>query len=219
MNWLGLALIAEGPTDYRFLSVVLYRLTEDLCLRHGTTTIEVGQLVPLDLNRATTRDRTTRIVEAARQASGSYHVLFLHTDGDGDYEAALRERFEPWKRGLAGVAQQDERAVAVVPVREMEAWALCDGEALRGAFGSTLEDQRLGVPRRPADVERVLDPKRKLQSAYERAFRPRRPKRSAAAALEAIAERARLDYLRQVPAFLRLENDLREALQGLRFIA
>jgi hypothetical protein len=36
--------------------------------------------------------------------------------------------------------------------------------------------------------------------------------------LEAIAERLRLDVLREVPAFGRLENDLRAALQGLRYV-
>jgi hypothetical protein len=33
MRYLGLAIFAEGPTDYRFLPPVLRRATEDLCLR------------------------------------------------------------------------------------------------------------------------------------------------------------------------------------------
>ncbi len=218
MSYLGLALVAEGPTDYRFLSPVLYRLTEDLCLSFGATTIEVGPVTALEPDPRTGADRTTQIVEAARAAAGSYHLLFMHTDGDGDHEAALRERFEPWCRGLESLDRMDERSVAVVPVREMEAWALCDGDALRGAFGSTLNDERLGLPPRPAEVERARDPKRLLQSAYERVFRPRRPRRSVAATLEAIAERVRLERLRLVPAFARLEADLRSALEELRYL-
>ncbi len=99
MTYLGLGLIAEGPSDYRFLPPLLYRLTEDLCLSHGRTTIEVGPVAPLELDVAPGVDRTMKIVEAARKASGSYHVLFLHTDGGGDPDAALRERFEPWRLG------------------------------------------------------------------------------------------------------------------------
>ena len=33
MQYLSLALYAEGPTDYRFLSPLLQRLCEDICLR------------------------------------------------------------------------------------------------------------------------------------------------------------------------------------------
>jgi len=218
VSWLGLALIAEGPTDYRFLSPILYRLTEDLCLSHGRVTIEVDSVKPLELDRGVAGDRTQQIVDAAQRAEGSYHILFLHTDGAGDPEAALRERFEPWRRGLDGLNRTDERAVAVVPVREMEAWALCDGDALRAAFGTTIRDQQLGLPGRVADVEGILDPKRALETAYERTFRPRRPKRSAASALEAIAEHVRLDRLRQLPAFRSLEDALRQALRDLRYV-
>ncbi|MGE0452399.1 MAG: DUF4276 family protein [Vicinamibacteria bacterium] len=214
-----MALAAEGPTDYRFLQPVLYRLTEDLCLRHGRTTIEVGPVVGLDLSRGSGGDRTGRIVAAAQMAAGSYHVLFLHTDGAGDPEAALRERVEPWRRGLAALGRADERAVAVVPVREMEAWALCDGNALREAFGTTLPDDQLGLPRRTSDLEGVLDPKRMLDTAYERAFQPRVPKRPAVAALEAIAERVDVERLRLLPAFRTLEQDLRAALRELQYVS
>jgi hypothetical protein len=218
VNWLGLALIAEGPTDYRFLPPILYRLTEDLCLRHGVVMVEIGQVLALEPGRQLRGDRTEQIVGAARQAGGSYHILFLHTDGAGDPVAAIRERFEPWCRGLGTLGRQDERAVAVVPVREMEAWTLCDGDALREAFGTTLSDEQLGLPRRASDVEAVLDPKMALEMAQERAFRPRRPKRRAAASLEAIAERVGLERLRQVPGFRRLEDDLRGALRELRYV-
>lgn len=217
MRWLGLALVAEGPTDYRFLPSVLYRLTEDLCLHHGLSAVEVDPVRALELDR-TIRDRTEQIVAAARQAEGSYQVLFLHTDGAGDPEAAIRERFVRWNRGLAALGRADERAIAVVPVREMEAWALSDGEALRGAFGTTLSDDQLGLPRRTQDVENVRDPKRTLEAAYERAFRPRTPKRPVVAALEAIAERVALARLRLLPAFQRLEQDLRDALRELQYV-
>ena len=33
MHYLGLALYAEGPTDYYFLRPLLPRLCEDICLR------------------------------------------------------------------------------------------------------------------------------------------------------------------------------------------
>jgi hypothetical protein len=219
LRYLGLALIAEGPSDRRFLPPVLYRLTEELCLAHARSTIEVGAVVSLDPSSMEGANFTKKVVAAAGEASGTYHVLFLHTDGGGDYATALRARFEPWKAGLAGLRHADEREVAVVPVREMEAWTLADGDALRGAFGTSLGDSALGLPSRPADVERIPDPRAVLRRAYERVFNPRRPRSSVGGTLEAIAERVRLDRLRQVPAFARLEADLRTVLGELHYLA
>jgi len=71
VSYLGLALVAEGPTDYRFLSPVLYRLTEDLCLSFGITTIEVGPVTALELDQRVGLSRAAQIVEAARASAGS----------------------------------------------------------------------------------------------------------------------------------------------------
>ncbi len=46
MRYLGLALFAEGPTDYRFLPPVLRRTTEELCL-NARTTVEIGDVLNL----------------------------------------------------------------------------------------------------------------------------------------------------------------------------
>lgn len=150
-----MALVAEGPSDHRFLPPVLYRLTEDLCLTRGRGTVEVGPVTSLEPVDSGAGSYTARLVEAARQASGTYHVLFLHSDGGGDGEAARRERTEPWTVALEDLGREEERFVAVVPIREMEAWAICDGEALRQAFGTTLNDAQLGVQAVCADVERL----------------------------------------------------------------
>ena len=48
MRYLGLALYAEGPTDYRFLSSLLRRLVESLCARLASDIIEVSEVLPLD---------------------------------------------------------------------------------------------------------------------------------------------------------------------------
>lgn len=217
MSFLGLGLVAEGPSDYRFFPAVLYRLAEDLCLQHGRTPVEIGAVVPLELS-GLHGTKTERIVQAAMQAAGSYHVLFLHTDGNGDHDAAIRDRVGPWKAALSVLGSPDDRTVAVVPVREMEAWAFCDGGALRAAFGTTLTDTELGVPRKASDVEGIVDPKAALQAAYERVFRPKRPRRSSVEMLEVIAERVSLDRLRQLPAFRRLEADLAAAMRDLHYI-
>ena len=48
MQYLSLALYAEGPTDYRFLSPLLQRLCEDICLRDALDLVEVSEVLALE---------------------------------------------------------------------------------------------------------------------------------------------------------------------------
>ena len=219
MRYLGLALFAEGITDHHFLAPILRRLTTDLCMQLANDMVEIGEILELHSPaRYRDRDRETRILEAARAARGAYAVLFIHTDGAGDPDSARRERVEPAAQRIANELAQQERTVAVVPVRETEAWSLVDGDALRGAFGTVLDDSRLGVPVRPREVERIPDPKQTLKQAFIRVIGTRRlKKKKVEAFLDVIGERVQLGRLREVPAFQHLEQDLRAALLDLGY--
>ena len=220
MRYLGLALFAEGITDHRFLAPILRRVTEDLCLQFANDMVEIGEVLefrsPVQHRDS---DRATRILEAAREAHGAYGILFIHTDGGGNPSSALKERVEPAVQRIANeLIQERERTVAVVPVRETEAWALVDGDALRAAFGTVLDDMSLGIPRMPREVERVLDPKQSLNQAFANVIGTRRlKKKKAEAFLDAIGERVRLVRLREVLAFQRFERDLQAALLDLGY--
>ena len=45
MHYLGLALYAEGPTDYYFLRPLLLRLCEEICLNEANQSVELGEEV------------------------------------------------------------------------------------------------------------------------------------------------------------------------------
>lgn len=221
MRYLGLALFAEGPTDYRFFPPVLRRATEELCLRLARSSIEVGEVLglftPEDYRDA---DLATQILEAAREAEGAFNILFIHTDGAGNPDAAYNERVLPAKERIAAeLTREQERTVGVVPVREMEAWALADGDALRGAFGTVLDDLALGIPIRPREVEGIFDPKVVVEQAYRNVVGDkRRGKRKVADFFDAIGERVRLERLREVPAYQRFELELLTALVELGYV-
>lgn len=58
---------------------------------------------------------------------------------------------------------------------------MVDGDALRQAFGTTLDDGKLGVPAGPHEVEKIVDPKQALDQAFRQVVgRQRRRKKSAA---------------------------------------
>ncbi len=222
MSYLGLALFAEGSTDYRFLPPVLQRATEDLCLRGARFTVEVGEVVKLYApNDYRDADLATQIMEAAREARGAFSVLFIHTDGASDPAAAYEQRVKPAAERIAAeLGRQQERTVGVVPVREMEAWTLADGDALRGAFGTVLDDLALGIPTKAREVEGILDPKQALEQVYEKVVGSRRRRRGKVAEFfDTLGERVRLERLREVPAYQRFEEDLHMALVELGYLS
>jgi Domain of unknown function (DUF4276) len=222
MAYLGLALFAEGPTDHRFLSPLLLRAVTDVCLRYGETRLDIGDVLPLSAPEESRQaSRATKVREAARANAGGFHLLFVHADGQGDPDRMRSEQVNPALDAVEELmAGEPFAGVAVIPVREMEAWALCDGDALRRAFQTTLSDEAMGVPRRPRDVEQIGDPKRALEDVYRSVVgSARRGRRlSAASFLALIGESVDLDRLREVPAFRVFHGELEGALRRLNLL-
>jgi len=215
LRYLGLALFAEGPTDHAFLAPLLQRLSAQLCCQHGRYAVEVGEEVyalstPPGRGHASREDR---IFEAAWAARGAWTILFIHADAGNDAGAARCERIDPAAHRLLDALEGPPgRAVAVVPVRETEAWTLVDGEALRRVLGTRRSDQELGLPGRPGDVERLLDPKRCLRAIREASRGAQR------GVLGMIGLHISLERLEQVPAFRALRDELLGALQELEYV-
>ena len=138
-------------------------------------------------------------------------VLFVHRDA---------EREEPERR-IQEIAQAcigiKVRAtpVPVIPVRMSESWLLCDETAIRKAAGNPNGEQPLNLPRL-RELEGLPDPKNTLHTVLRCAsgLTGRR--------LKAFSPRARLvanyitdfSLLRRLPAFQRLETDLRIVLEA-----
>lgn len=220
MYYLGLALYAEGRTDYGFLCPLLARLCEDLCTREGEQAVDVSEVLALDHPAsANAAPREQRIVEAALEASGAWKILFVHADGAGDPERKRQEQAQPAIDRLRREYADEGFAIAVIPVRETEAWAIVDGDALRRVFGTTLTDDELGLPRSPSAAEAAPDPKVLLSTAFI-ATHPsgRRRKQGVSPLLNLLGEEVSLPRLRELAAFSALEGELRQALRQLSIL-
>jgi len=215
LRYLGLALFAEGPTDHAFLAPLLQRLAGDLCCQHGQQLVEIGEEVYELSTPAGLRDapRERRILEAAWEAREAWTILFIHTDAGNDPHGARRERVEPAaERLLDALNGSRSQPVAVVPVRETEAWTLVDGEALRQVLGTQRSDEELALPDRPMDVERLLDPKSALRAVLNKSRGAQR------GVLGMLGLHISLERLDQVPAFRILRDELFAALRELRYV-
>jgi hypothetical protein len=94
-------------------------------------------VLPLD-HPAEARDlpRGERILAAATAARGAWQVLFVHGDAGGDAAQARAHLTQPAIDALKRHLDDQGIGVAVVPVRETEAWAIRDGDVLRQVFGT-----------------------------------------------------------------------------------
>ncbi len=214
-EYVGLALRGEGNTDYRFLEQVLIRTTEELC-SSATKQVFIGESVrelrPDKNVPGNERHRTSQVV---KRDTNQEFIVFIHADGGSDWEKKYNEHVQALEQELGS---RPEQIVGVVPVREMEAWTLVDGDTLRKAFKTNLKDEELGLSASsPARVENISDPKKELNNAYEKVLGPRVIQRrgkkpTAADFLTEIGREVPLTKLRQVPSFQRFEADLRKAL-------
>jgi Domain of unknown function (DUF4276) len=213
MRYLGSALYVEGVSDTAFLSILLQRLCLEVLAGTGT---EIGDVIPLQAPKHFRQEkRAKQILEATREVYRSIHILFVHADGASNPENVRIEQVNP---GLAQVAQELQcLGIAVIPVHEMEAWALADGEALRQAFGSNLADRDLAIPAKPRLVEHITDPKAALDQAYWAVIgKPSRYR--AAMFLDSIAQRIDLKLLYQIPSFEQCAAELRAALVQMNYL-
>lgn len=221
MRYLGLALYAEGPTDYYFLKPLLRRVCEELCARRSIERLEIGDVLALDdPDERRDESREERIAAAAADAQGAWHILFIHADGAGQPDRVREEQIEPAIRRLKAELGAGYGSIAVIPIRETEAWLLADGNALRQAFGTSLSNSGLGIPASPRDVERIAEPKQVLDAACVMATQRRRGRqRKASAYFELLGECTSLTELLKVPAFKKMHDELIDTLQHLRFIS
>jgi hypothetical protein len=104
--------------------------------------------------------------------------------------------------------------IPVVPVRETEAWLLCDEMAIRSGARNPNGRVHLALPR-PNRVESIADPKRLLTDLLRTAseLRGRHLDRLV---IDPVAVAVRItDFspLRQLPAFQAFEEDVRQVIQ------
>jgi hypothetical protein len=140
---LRIGLCVEGNSDLDFLQPLLERIVFDA----ARATVGVS-FVPVAKRTQSAEDIASRICQA--WVEGAISLCCIHRDADSRKRASSQRTVADRACQCAslGCAFPDRLCVRVVPFREIETWALCDGEALRRV---------LGVRRLAPDQERALD--------------------------------------------------------------
>lgn len=213
MRVLNCLLVREGPSDEWFLAPLLQRALVNVV---GESFDEAIEIMPIRTLRAD-HQRPHDVVEAAKGEDGDIDVLLYHHDGAPQASsAALVGRMRKAWAARAGA----EPLIPVVPVRETEAWALADQEALADVLRLTPSSVAKVVPDRGAAVEGIRDPKQALKMlvAPTRGAGARRRHHEVHEDLfERMANRISLTRLRTLPSFARWWDEMTHALEGLGY--
>lgn len=192
-RYFSLALLTEGSSDQWFLAPLIDRQIAELA-QEPPVGFDYSGVVTGE--RFTVAPRETVVREVAELLRYFDVVLIHHDHNERGKVEAVREQF----------ADDAFRLVALVPVRETEAWMLTDLAALREA--SPLSDSTWELPH---DVEKIADPKAVLRAALG-------GRRDAERDFDRLGQTVALDMLSKIPAYRRWLGELRTAMERLRFL-
>lgn len=140
-------------------------------------------------------------------------ILFVHRDAEGDQAITRYQEIEN-AINASGITLQH---VPIVPVRMLEAWLLCEQDAIRRASGNPNGTCRLQLPRIP-QREQLPNPKGALVELLRTAseLSGRRLKKFDALRARALVAEYTEDFscLRQLSSFQAFESDLTNALRS-----
>ena len=159
MKGLRYTLVSDGPTDANLIPILNWSLkhTGGVALPEGRHA-EFWRLPHLPKDLA---ERLTKAVELY-----PCEVLFVHRDAENQPVESRAVEITKAFQAVAGKIGQP--AIAVVPVRMLEAWLCFDEKAIRNAAGNPNGKAPLNLPSLKR-VESRPDPKQELQQALRAA--------------------------------------------------
>lgn len=158
-----IGLVAEGPTDKRFLVPLITRVFEQLAHECEQAT-DILSVTAEDLER---QDLPEYILAGARKFYEFYDLLCVHIDSDAASDDWIRRK--KLTLGLHRLAEAEGNVirfiVPIIPVRTIENWLLADRAAFRRSIRSPLTARELGIDRK---AESYRHPKDAIKEALRR---------------------------------------------------
>ncbi|WP_111556134.1 DUF4276 family protein [Kitasatospora sp. SolWspMP-SS2h] len=207
-------LMGEGSTDYAFLTVLLERALGELAV---CKSLSVAPVQRLQVNVGDPIGRHRAICSAARDAAPSLSVLFVHYDGSASVERETGKYWDPLRREWEKFGPSGRLLLRVVPIQEMESWALADRKTLQSVVGASWNAKDIFEGGRLDRPEELSDPKRTLREIIAAGRSKRRVKRDPRDYLPLIAERMNLRTLEQLSSFRLWQLETEKALADLNF--
>ena len=207
MKEIRYTLITDGSSDRALMPILTWLL------------IDLGVNLPIqptwaDFTRL--RNPPKKLEDRIHKAIALYpcDLLFVHRDAEK----------EPRQKRVSEINQAVESipldvrlpVVCVIPVKMTEAWLLIDEKAIREAAGNPKGSQSLNLPK-PSTIEKLSDPKENLKALLElaRGHSSRKSQKFSTAKARVAELIDDFQPLKQLPAFIALESELKQTLSEL----
>ncbi len=217
MRQLRTVVAVEGATDDTFFSQLLARVLEEIGRRRQGKGFDVDRPLVFERQADTWRTFAQQVLDQTPRLN----LVFFHYDGTANPEREAAKSWVPmmgeWDKVASG-AGAAPCFVPLVPVREMESWALADVTLVNELAGVDVTTTGVFEVNLLPKVEKLTDPKRTLAEALRSGTRRKRRSRSVHDYLDTIARRIELDRLRAVPSFQTWQTDTETALRRIGFI-
>lgn len=212
-----IGLVAEGPTDIRFLPSVIERTFVEVAFDCDNDIEPYVRCLNVDKVKLGFSEYVEKASRQGVEEMGM-DILCVHTDADSeDTKKAYSERINPARKFL--LDKQGElcrNLIPVVPVRMVEAWMLADKELLKQEIGTRISNEELGISRMP---ELYPNPKETIIQAISKSrqgmAKRRRKDLDISELYASIGTKIELDKLRELSSYRQFEEEVREAYKAL----
>ena len=206
MKTIRYTLLTDGPSDRSLIPIINWLLDQYSAYPYESQFPEQQPALRLGLEG---RIRQVLVLYPCE-------LLLVHRDAE-------RESYENRAEEIASnLPAESPPSVFVIPIRMTEAWLLTDAGAIRAAADNPAGSDPLALPR-PRDLEKIPDPKNVLNGLLETAsgLTGRRLRRfQTGRRVTRVAELTNsFAALRTLSAFQSFEEQIKEALRGLKALA
>ncbi|WP_121064252.1 DUF4276 family protein [Chachezhania antarctica] len=207
--YLSWAAYYEGSSDEKYFNVLIPRLIDNILLNDGVRPYDVA-LTPSVTFGIPVRDFDTAADQICARRE-EFHILIVHADSGGrNLQKNIAFRREALvEKAVEKCGFEPSTTAFLTPIKELEAWAIADFEAVLAAFGAKSDPEGI-LPTTPKEAEALLDPKATLRD-FSRSFSKR--KNSDAGIMVRIAQEQNIEVLRNAASFLEFEESLKLALE------
>lgn len=221
MAQLFIGLIAEGPTDYRFLELIIEKALINIAYDcKGQIDIDVKGIV-CDKGDSFT-DYVLNASKKGNQELG-ITILVVHSDADDLLsDNTYNYKVNPAKELLEqqSVDTHCKNLVALIPIRETESWMLADKAVFIKSIDTKMNENELNISGNP---ETFNNPKERIEEAIRigRADMPKKLRNNLKISelYSYLGQAIQLDSLKTFRSFQDFENNIRQVLIELNLLS
>lgn len=220
MAQLFVGLMAEGPTDYRFLLPIIEKTLIDIAL-HASGDIDISVF---EVKYEKNGGFNDYVLSASKNGINDFGIMLLviHSDSDDSTSTdTYQNKILPAFRFIEKQPDEDlcKGLVALVPVYETESWMLADKDLFKRKIGTNLSDAQLGIAGHP---ESFNNPKEKIESAIKigRSTLPNKLKNNLKIGelYLTLGETITIDKLARFTSFQNFRTNIEEKLRNLNLL-